>query len=388
MERTYIKRKVEETLLEVAKYFPVIIVTGPRQAGKSTLIKHLFPNFEHCSLEDYDVRSVAIDDPKRFLQPTAKGMVIDEVQNVPQLLSYIQRIVDNQPDRRYVLSGSANFNMLRSVKQSLAGRCFIVDLLPLSIEEVADSIASTTTNQLLYNGLYPSAQTGERPAKFMYPAYVRTYLERDVQELINVKNIMMFNTFLKICAGRIGQIFNVSQVATEVGVSSNTISEWLSILETSYVVFRLQPYFKNINKRLIKSPKLYFCDTGLACHLLGIESDKELENHSMRGALFENLIVLEALKHRFNRAKENNLCFYRDSNQNEIDLIMQEKDMLKGIEIKSAMTYHTSFEKALRKMESLVADKIAEKVVVYDGDFENEVGEIKILNYRHLSAFL
>ena len=152
----------------------------------------------------------------------------------------------------------------------------------------------------------------------------------------------------------------MSQVATEVGVSSNTISEWLSILETSYVVFRLHPYFKNINKRLIKSPKLYFCDTGLACHLLGIESDKELENHSMRGALFENLIVLEALKHRFNRAKENNLCFYRDSNQNEIDLIMQEKDMLKGIEIKSAMTYHTSFEKALREMQSLVADKIAE----------------------------
>lgn len=384
----YINRKVEATILEASQYFPVIIVTGPRQAGKSTLIKHLFPNFAQYSLEDYDVRSIATNDPKRFLQSSEKGMVIDEVQNCPELLSYLQGIVDNHPERCYVLSGSANFSLLHSVKQSLAGRAFIIDLLPLSMEEAGELIQTSSTNELLFNGLYPGVQTGERPAKFMYPAYVRTYLERDVRELINARNIMQFNTFLKICAGRIGQIFNVSQVATEVGVSSHTISEWLSILEASYVIFRLQPYFKNSTKRLIKSPKIYFCDTGLACHLLGIESARELESHSMRGPLFENLIVTEALKHRFNLAKDNNLCFYRDSNQNEIDLLIQEKSSMKGIEIKSSMTYHSSFEKALKKMETMVTDAVSVRAIVYDGDVENESGEIKILNYRHLSTIL
>ncbi|MDO4511343.1 MAG: ATP-binding protein [Bacteroidales bacterium] len=384
----YISRKIEATILEAIKYFPVIIVTGPRQAGKSTMIQHLFPSFVQHSLEDYDLRSIAQSDPKRFLQPAEKGLVIDEVQNVPELLSYIQGIVDREPERRYVLSGSANFTLLHAVKQSLAGRAFVVDLLPLSLDEVVGPQAPTSTNQLLFSGLYPSVVTGQRPARFMYPAYVRTYLERDVQELINAKNLMQFSTFLKLCAGRIGQIFNASQVATEVGVSVNTIKQWLSILETSYVIFRLQPYFKNTTKRLVKSPKIYFCDTGLACHLLGIDSADELESHSMRGALFENLIVTEALKHRFNQAKTNNLCFYRDSNHNEIDLLIEEKNGLKGIEVKSSMTYHASFEKALKKMETLVSEPVTGKAVVYDGDFENEAGEIKIVNFRHLPRVL
>ena len=381
----YISRKVESIVLEAAQYFPVIIITGPRQSGKSTLIKHLFPDYFHCTLEDYDVRGRAEDDPKRFLLSQDGGMVIDEVQNVPSLLSYMQGVVDANPDHRYVLSGSSNFSMLRTVKQSLAGRAFIVDLLPLSLEEVGDEVNQLTTNELLFGGLYPAVFTGARPAKFMYPAYVRTYLERDVSEILNVRNIMQFNKFLKICAGRIGQIFNASQVATEVGVSSHTISEWLSILEASYVIFRLQPYFKNMNKRLVKSPKLYFCDTGLARHLLGIESPAALESHSMRGALFENLIVTEALKHRFNRGKENNLCFYRDSNQNEIDLVLMEEGEMKGVEIKSSMTYHNSFEHVLKRMETLVGEAVFDKIVVYDGDFEVSNSPIKVINYRHLN---
>lgn len=388
MVQNYIHRKAESVIEEAAKYFPVIIVTGPRQSGKTTLIRHLFPHYAHYTLEDYDVRDFATSDPKRFLQPTVKGMVIDEVQNVPQLLSYMQGIVDSEPDRRYVLSGSANFTLLRQVKQSLAGRCYIVDLLPLSIEEVAEGIGRCDTNKLIFNGLYPSVQTGTRPAKMMYSAYVRTYLERDVQELIYAKNLTLFHTFLKICAGRVGQIFNASAVATEVGVSVGTISEWLSILETSYVIFRLQPYFKNMNKRLIKSPKLYFCDSGLACHLLGIESAQELESHYMRGALFENLVVSEVLKHRFNRGNDNNLCYYRDSNQNEIDLVMPENGGLRGMEIKSAMTYHSSFEKSLKKMEALTGEQCTKRTVVYDGDFESPTGEIGILNYWSLNEWL
>lgn len=194
----YINRKVEGIILEASQYFPVIIVTGPRQSGKSTLIKHLFPDYIHYTLEDYDVREEASDDPKRFLQPQNNGMVIDEVQNVPQLLSYMQGIVDDQPNRRYVLSGSANFSILRSVKQSLAGRAFIIDLLPLPLEEIAEKTEIVTTNHLLFTGLYPSVQSGERPAKFMYPSYVRTYLERDVKNLISVRNIMQFNLFLKV----------------------------------------------------------------------------------------------------------------------------------------------------------------------------------------------
>ena len=317
MKQAYIKRKIESTILEAAKYFPVITVTGPRQSGKTTMLKQIFPHLHYYSLEDLDTRSFAMEDPVRFLHLHEDGMILDEVHNYPELLSYIQGIVDEQPQKKFVLSGSSNFALLKKVSQSLAGRSGVFELMPLSIEEVKGQIEYVDdADQLLYQGLYPAVCSCKNIPKFLYPSYVKTYLERDVRDLLNVKDIRLFNMFLKLCAGRIGSVFNASEIAGEIGVSSKTIQAWVSILQASYVVYLLPPYFENSRKRLTKSPKMYFCDTGLACTLLGIESAEQLAFDKMRGHLFENLIVVELLKRRLNEGKESNLYFYRDSNQN------------------------------------------------------------------------
>ena len=296
MNENYIDRDITGVVLEAAKYFPVICIMGPRQSGKTTLIRHLFPDYVRYSLENLDVRNYAKNDPVAFLNQTEEGMVLDEVHRVPELLSYIQGIVDDHPHRRFILSGSSNFMLIRSVSQSLAGRVGLFDLLPLSLHEISSMTDTKILDELLFNGLYPAICAEKNIARLYYPAYVRTYLDRDVRELINVKDLLQFNTFLRLCAGRIGSIFNASELAAEVGVSSHTIAAWLSVLEASYVVTLLHPYSANTTKRLVKSPKLYFCDTGLACYLLGIETPEQLARDKMRGHLFENLIVTEALK--------------------------------------------------------------------------------------------
>lgn len=384
----YIHRDLEGKLLEMARYFPVLVVTGPRQSGKSTLIRHLFGDYDAFSLEDYDAIEGARSDPRQFLQQNRHGMIIDEVQNVPELLSYIQGIVDRDPSKRFVLSGSVNFTLLKSVTQSLAGRAYVADLLPLSLHEIAASTPYSSTDELLLGGLYPGVVARHVPAQDLYRAYTRTYLERDVRDLLKVKDLLQFNTFLRICAGRAGQLFNASQIAGEVGVAVNTIKSWLSVLVTSYVVYLLPPYYENINKRLTKTPKLYMCDTGLACSLLGITSARELAHHSMRGALFENLVVIEALKHQMNQGKENNLYFYRDANGNEIDLLIREGEAYTGLEIKSAMTYNKTFASQLKRMEHYVHHPIRSRAVVYNGPFELPEGEVKVLNYLHLDKVL
>ena len=384
----YIERSISDVVLEAAKYFPVVCITGPRQSGKTTLIKHLFPDFERFTLENVDTRTYAQHDPIAFLGQTEKGMVIDEVQRVPELLSYIQGIVDDHPERRFIISGSSNFALIRNVSQSLAGRVGIFDLLPLSMEEMGAMAQQKELDELLYEGFYPAVSSGKNLAKWYYPAYVKTYLERDVRELLNVKDLMQFNTFLRLCAGRIGSILNASELASEVGVASHTITSWLSVLEASYVVTLLHPYLGNASKRLVKSPKLYFCDTGLACYLLDIESPEQLVRDKMRGHLFENLIVTEALKSRFNRGKEANLYFYRDSNKNEIDLLLRASGVVSGIEIKSAMTYHSDFSKVIDRMVDYVKEPIGTRAIVYAGKMENNVAGVKLLNYLHLNDIL
>lgn len=379
----YIHRDLSGTILEAAQYFPVICVTGPRQSGKSTLVTHLFPAYDRFSLENLDVRSFAQKDPVAFLSQTGNGLILDEVQKVPELLSYIQGIVDEDPSRKFILSGSSNFTLINSISQSLAGRVGMFDLLPMSLTETLEPYREKSLDEILFNGFYPAVCSGRNVAGFYYPSYVRTYLERDVRELANVKNIMQFHTFLRLCAGRIGSIFNASELAGEVGVAVNTILSWLSILEASYVVTLLRPYSGNTNRRLIKSPKLYFCDTGLACCLLDIESPAQLSRDKMKGRLFENLIVTEALKSRFNQGKKSNLCFYRDSNQNEIDLLMLENGNVNAVEIKSAMTYTPDFEKTISKLGALVKEPIGQRAIVYAGKFENTVSDIKLLNYRN-----
>lgn len=384
----YIHRKIEETILEASKYFSVIAVSGPRQSGKSTLLTQLFPLYEKYSLKDLNILDYAKNDPIAFLNQTDEGMFIDEIQRCPQLLDYIQGIVDNNPKRHFALSGSANFEVMKNLSESLAGRAGVFELLPMSIQEVTGKVDLDNLNQILYNGLYPSICAKKNIAKFFYPSYVRTYLEKDVRDLLQIKDQIRFTKFLKLCAARIGSLFNASELGAEVGVSSKTISHWLSVLQASYLITLLPPYYENIPKRLVKSPKLYFNDPGLACYLLDIESPQQLDRDKMRGAIFENMIVMEAIKHRYNMGLEGGVFFYRDSNQNEVDLLIKQEGELIAIEVKSSMTYSSSFEKALTQIEGWIKTPISKKAIVYSGDFENTSGNINLINYRHISSIL
>lgn len=381
----FIERDLAATLLDASQYFPVLCVTGPRQSGKSTLIKHIFNGYRRFTLEDYDVRSMAQNDPLGFLNQTNGGMIIDEVQRVPELLSYIQGIVDDRPERRFVLSGSSNFLLLKTVSQSLAGRAGVFELLPMSLSEAKEAYAEKTLDEIIYNGCFPAVCAGKNVAKYLYPAYTKTYIDKDLRQLININNLSQFHTFLRLCAARIGSIFNASELAGEVGVASNTINAWVSVLEASYIIMRLQPWSENSRKRLTKSPKLYFCDTGLACHLLDIESPEQLSRDKMRGHLFENLIVMEALKQRYNKGKESNIFFFRDAKGNEIDLLIREAGELKAIEIKSSQTYAPSFEDVLKKTGSLLTTPVSKRAVVYAGNMENAAADIALLNYRNFN---
>lgn len=384
----YIHRKIEETILEASKYFSVIAVSGPRQSGKSTLLTQLFPLYEKYSLKDLNILDYAKNDPIAFLNQTDEGMFIDEIQRCPQLLDYIQGIVDNNPKRHFALSGSSNFEVMKNLSESLAGRAGVFELLPMSIQEVTGKVDLDNLNQILYNGLYPSICAKKNIAKFFYPSYVRTYLEKDVRDLLQIKDQIRFTKFLKLCAARIGSLFNASELGAEVGVSSKTISHWLSVLQASYLITLLPPYYENIPKRLVKSPKLYFNDPGLACYLLDIESPHQLDRDKMRGAIFENMIVMEAIKHRYNMGLEGGVFFYRDSNQNEVDLLIKQEGELTAIEVKSSMTYSSSFEKALTQIEGWIKTPISKKAIVYSGDFENTSGNINLINYRHISSIL
>lgn len=384
----YIHRKIEETILEASKYFSVIAVSGPRQSGKSTLLTQLFPLYEKYSLKDLNILDYAKNDPIAFLNQTDEGMFIDEIQRCPQLLDYIQGIVDNNPKRHFALSGSSNFEVMKNLSESLAGRAGVFELLPMSIQEVTGKVDLDNLNQILYNGLYPSICAKKNIAKFFYPSYVRTYLEKDVRDLLQMKDQIRFTKFLKLCAARIGSLFNASELGAEVGVSSKTISHWLSVLQASYLITLLPPYYENIPKRLVKSPKLYFNDPGLACYLLDIETPQQLDRDKMRGAIFENMIVMEAIKHRYNMGLEDGVFFYRDSNQNEVDLLIKQEGELTAIEVKSSMTYSSSFEKTLTQIEGWIKTPISKKAIVYSGDFENSSGDINLINYRHISSLL
>ncbi len=381
----YIPRRLESVIKEAAQYFSVISVTGPRQSGKSTMLKHLFPQLPKYSMKDLHVREFAEQDPVAFLNQHKEGMFIDEVQKVPVLLDYIQGIVDDDPSRRFVLTGSSNLELLQGLTESLPGRAGVYELLPMSMEETAEQIADKNTNQLLYDGLYPAICARKNVAHLLYPAYVKTYLEKDVRDLLRIKDQMQFLKFMKLCAARIGSLFNASEVAMELGVDSKTVSHWLSVLQASYLVTLLPPYYENITKRVVKTPKLYFNDPGLACYLLDIESPKQLALDKMRGAIFENLVVMECIKHRFNQGKEGNVFFYRDSNGQEVDILVKEEGQLTAIEVKSSMTYKADFAKTLKMLPQWTSTPIVRRSVVYGGDFENSAGDIWVLRYDHIN---
>jgi predicted AAA+ superfamily ATPase len=384
----YLNRTMEDVIKEASQYFSVISVTGPRQSGKSTLLKHLFPDIPRYSMKDVNVREFAEHDPVAFLHQHPKGMFIDEVQKVPQLLEYIQGIVDDNPDCRFLLTGSSNFELLHGLCESLPGRAGVYELLPMTYHESESTMSAKPLDEFLYNGLYPAICAEKNKARLFYPSYVKTYLERDVRDLLKIKDQMQFMKFMKLCAARVGSIFNASELAGQIGVDSKTITNWLSVLQASYLVTLLPPYYENISKRLVKSPKLYFNDPGLACYLLDIESPRQLARDKMRGAIFENYVVMEVIKHRYNRGLLNGVYFYRDSNQNEVDILLKEEGEITAIEVKSSMTYHTSFEADISHLSDWIKTPVVKKMVVYTGDFENTTSDIKILNYRHLQHHL
>lgn len=380
----YITREMEKTLRLAWQYFPVLTVTGPRQSGKSTLLRHLFPEAVTYSLKDIQIREFALNDPVAFLGQTEKPLFIDEIQKAPDLIEYIQGIVDNHPERKFLLSGSSQFEVMKGVSESLAGRSGVYELMPMSFAETSSISSEKDLDTLLFDGFYPAVCSGKNVSKLYYPSYVKTYLEKDVRDLLNVKDMMQFLRFMKLCAARVGSIFNASELSGEVGVDSKTIASWLSVLQASYIIYLLPPYYENISKRLVKSPKLYFCDPGLACYLLDIESPRQLYRDKMRGNIFENFVVMEAVKHRMNAGKDGGVFFYRDSNKNEVDLLVKEEGEITALEIKSAQTYSNSFANILEKLPEWIKTPVRRSAVVYAGDFENNAGKIDIINYKHL----
>lgn len=381
----FIKRDITDVMLEMYQYFPIVTITGPRQSGKTTLLRKIFDQLPYYSLENLDVRRFALNDPVGFLAQHPGGMILDEVQHTPDLLSYIQGMVDDNSEKRYLLSGSSQFSVIRQITQSLAGRTGVLELLPLSYKEVKKEADKLSLDSILLKGFFPALYAGKNSSEILYPSYVKTYLERDVRDLLQIKNMMQFQTFLRLCAGRIGSLFNASELSGEVGVSVNTIRSWLSVLQASYIIILLPPFYENMRKRLTKTPKLYFCDTGLACNLLGIETEQQLARDRMRGYLFENFIIMEAVKSRYNKGKESNLFFYRDSNGVEVDLLLKHGSDYSSIEIKSAKTYHPEFEKSIRSINNLMGSRISDKTILYTGEFENDTADIKLLNYKNIN---
>lgn len=378
----YIHRAMTEAIIEASNYFPVITLTGPRQSGKSTLLRNIFPDVPYLSMENPDIRVQAKNDPNGFLSAFENGVIIDEVQRTPDLLSYIQGIVDENPNRKFYLTGRSQFSLLKNVTQSLAGRIAVFELLPLSLQEIAGIIKDENVNNILYSGFYPVIWSKKNLPRFLYPNYVKTYVERDVRELLAIKDLDLFQRFIRLCAARIGSIFNASELANELGVAVNTINSWLSVLQASYIIYMLPPFFVNTRKRLTKSHKIYFTDCGLASYLLEINSPEIMDRDKMRGHLFENMVIINFLKNRYNVGENGGLYFYRDSNGNEVDLLIKNGAQYRCYEIKSSATFHPDFVKGLNYFDQNYPDLISEKTVIYTGNTMPDFQGTHIRNYR------
>ena len=358
-----INRNASHTLSLLASQFKAVAVTGPRQSGKTTLVRQVFPQKPYVNLENPDERSYASEDPRGFLANYPNGAILDEVQRVPALFSYLQQILDESTNKGlFILTGSNNFLLQENISQSLAGRVGYLFLLPLSLLELPLRLSS---NELLFRGFYPDLYNTTTEIRLFYANYIRTYIELDVRLIKNISDLAAFERFLRLCAGRIGQLLNMSNLAADVGVDVKTVSSWLSVLETSFVIFRLQPYHESFNKRLVKMPKLYFNDTGLASALLGIEKHEQLVTHPLRGNLFENMVITEFLKYRYNQGKSNNLYFWRNNMGNEVDLIHVSAERRIPIEIKSGQTVSSDYLKGINYWHKISGNMGG--LVIYDG---------------------
>jgi hypothetical protein len=377
-------RSLATETLRLAKGFKIVAVTGPRQSGKTTLCKAVFPDYQYFNLESPTTIEEIKQNPIGFLEKHAVcGIIFDEAQRYPELFSYIQVVSDENPDYRFVLTGSSNFMLMEKITQSLAGRIALLTLLPLSFSELKEYVANAGTDTLLFNGGFPAIWGDGLLPQDVIPNYYNTYIERDVRQIINVKDISRFQIFIRLCAGRAGKEFIASELANEVGVSYHTIQEWLSVLEASYIIYRLKPFYKNVGKRLIKTPKIYFYDTGILCFLLGIENEKQLQTHPQRGAIFENFVLLEFIKARFNQGKNDNLLYYKDKSQQEIDIVQEFAHQYKAYEVKSATAYHSDFTKNLKYLKEILGENLISTKVIYDGKQELDIADMGYVNFRN-----
>lgn len=382
-----IKRRIKAELHQLLCEYPVVTILGPRQAGKTTLARYELSHYEYSNLEHPENRQFAMDDPKAFLAQFKGNVILDEIQRVPELLSYIQATVDEkQVNGQFVLTGSHQLALRDAINQSLAGRTAIINLLPLSIAELEDSkLNFNCYEDYIYNGFLPRIYDQQQRPSTAYSNYYQTYIERDVRQLINLKELSLFEKFMKLLAGRVGQLMDYSSLANDVGVSAKTVKHWLSILEASFVVYKLNPYFENFGKRVIKSPKYYFIDTGLLVFLLGIEKPSQVTRDPLVGQLFENLVVIECLKSRTNQGKMPNLYFYRDSNGNEVDVLFQQGRQLIVFEIKSSSTYKTHLLKSLKKVSGLIPN-ISHSYLIYSGEEIRFTDQLSALKYDQIGA--
>jgi predicted AAA+ superfamily ATPase len=376
-----IRRDMMEELKRSASEYPVVTITGPRQSGKTTLTKMAFPEKQYISLEDPDTRFVAETDPRGFLKPLKGGCILDEVQRVPSLLSYLQGIVDESGEPgRFILTGSHQPELHEAITQSLAGRTALLTLWPLSLHELGAIVSEPDPFDLIVQGFFPRLVSENLEPRRFFNGYLQTYVERDVRALIRLRDLTQFQKFFMLLAGRTGHIVNLASLGNDVGVSSTTIRNWLSVLEASYVVFRLAPFFENVGKRVIKSPKIYMTDVGLASFLLGIHTSEQASRDPLRGCLYENLVIAEIMKSGLNRGVRPELYFFRDSHGNEVDLLVKAGGVITPVEIKSASTFSADFTRGLDRLDALHLRRARPGVVLYNGEQRFEIRGIEVFN--------
>ncbi len=382
-----IKRAISEKILRYARQYPVVTITGPRQSGKTTLCKALFPKRQYFSLENIDTRNYAKNDPRAFLAECHKdGAIIDEIQRVPELVSYVQEIVDTKDKPgHFILTGSQNFHLLDTVNQSLAGRTALAVLLPFSYEEIYSGKA-TSIDKVLFTGFYPRIHDKKLNPTEALSFYVSTYLERDIRSLINVTDLAKFEKFIKLCAGRVAQIVSLSNLANDCGISHVTAKSWLSVLEASYIIFFVRPHHANFGKRLIKSPKLYFTDCGLASYLLNIQDVKHIAHHPLKGQLFENFVIAELLKARTNQGKNSNIYFFRDNIGNEIDALLENGASIKPVEVKLGSTVNEDYFKGLRYYQKLNKKNTVKPALIYGGVQDQHRQTADVFSYKNAGS--
>lgn len=381
------KRELQSEVIRLATQYPVVTITGPRQSGKTTLCQTAFPHYTYVNLEELSTREFANNDPKGFLAQYGSNVILDEIQRAPNLPSYIQPMVDKTDESgQFILTGSHQFELTNTINQSLAGRTALVTLLPLSFSELYNNPSSVSLPEIIYSGFYPRIFNKKLNPTEAMSFYLSTYVERDIRSLINIKDLFVFEKFLKICATQIGQLLNYTTLANDCGVDQKTIKAWLSVLEASYIIFQIQPHFQHFRKRLTKSSKLYFHDVGFACYLLGISKPKHVMSHPMRGLLFENFMVSEFLKNRYNHVKDNNIYFFRDHVGHEVDMILDYGTHLYSVEVKSSSTFNYDFLKGLNYYSKLAKEKNTKRFLIYGGDDSYETQDVSVYSYKKMNV--